>query len=694
VHQPARRLLACRPVAERQVRLADVTVEQPLRMMSGEGDVAGALQGQDWTATPLGPVAAWPHILRTLASLCLESEFPAAIAWGEGRALIYNEAYRRCCGVRHPEALGGDFADCWAALWPRFAPAFDAAASGRPARMADCAVAIPDRGAAREAHLTFSFSPVRDESGAVVAVMHVVEDGTARVVGERRAACLGDLAAAIGEAATSTTALALIDRKLGAYSTDLPFVLLYLLDEARGHARLACRVGLPAESAAAPAVIDLAGDASGTWPLAEVMRAGAATLVDGPAGRFGAPAASADGQAPSQALLLPVACAEMAPVTGVLVVGLSPRLPFDAAYRDFCLRLSSTLSGLLDAARAAEEERRQSEELRSVLMAELDHRVRNILASVQSMVTQTARGKPSRDDYVAVLRGRIAAMAHAHGLLTRQHWKGADVAEVLQEQLARYGAAVRLSGDPGCFIAPRDAINLTLAVHELATNAVSFGSLSAAGGRVDVRWSVADGREVPTVQLTWQESGGPPVPPVRHRGFGSQLIERTLRHVELSFEEAGVRCAIDIMLKQRDLTARVRPGVGAGPDKSRAPPPDAPLGGERVLVVEDEPGSANELCAVLEQAGAQVARTGAAAPDAAALARSGLSAAVVDVNRQAEIGFPIARRLLERGVRVFLLTGYEAIAVPPWLSEVPLLRKPLDAATLIERLAKSPAPGR
>lgn len=193
-------------------------------------------------------------------------------------------------------------------------------------------------------------------------------------------------------------------------------------------------------------------------------------------------------------------------------------------------------------------ELKQSEELQRLLSNELNHRVKNSLATVQSIVNQTLRRATDLEAARKTVNARILALASAHDLLTARAWAGADVAELVARAVAPFtGGQIAIAG-PSVDVLPGEALALSLALHELATNAAKYGALSRLEGRVDLRWGVQNEE----VHLTWHESGGPLVIPPSRRGFGSRLIEHASRdmsgQIGLEFAPEGVRCSITASL--------------------------------------------------------------------------------------------------------------------------------------------------
>ncbi len=189
--------------------------------------------------------------------------------------------------------------------------------------------------------------------------------------------------------------------------------------------------------------------------------------------------------------------------------------------------IKDALGRIVGASKIARDitERKRSEEQRTLLINELNHRVKNTLATVQSLAMQTLRASDDREGSLALFNSRIAALANAHDILTREHWAGADLWQVISQAMSPFRQGDRIAAKgPALRVTPRQALALSMALHELATNAVKYGALSNNTGRIAIDWRVEDG----VLTLDWRESGGPPVTPPRRKGFGTRLIERGL----------------------------------------------------------------------------------------------------------------------------------------------------------------------
>jgi PAS domain S-box-containing protein len=201
-------------------------------------------------------------------------------------------------------------------------------------------------------------------------------------------------------------------------------------------------------------------------------------------------------------------------------------------------------------------ERKAAEQRARLLIDELNHRVKNTLATVQSLASQSARGAPTPAAFRESFEGRLIALSKAHDQLTMHHWESADLRELVTGSLAPYAGAERvvLRGED-VVLRPRAVLTLAMAFHELATNAAKYGALSAPGGRVEIRWQPVEqeGRRRAQLQIEWQEHGGPAVAEPQQRGFGSKLIEGSVAAelggiARLLFAPEGLRCEMEIPL--------------------------------------------------------------------------------------------------------------------------------------------------
>jgi PAS domain S-box-containing protein len=194
-------------------------------------------------------------------------------------------------------------------------------------------------------------------------------------------------------------------------------------------------------------------------------------------------------------------------------------------------------------------EKIQAERLQQLLLAELNHRVKNTLAAVQAVVCQTLRNAPDLAAARNALSGRLVALAKAHDILTRQSWDGAGLADVIAETIAPHGEGARFDISPtDARLTPKVALAMSMALHELCTNAAKYGALSVASGRVAIQTSRADGR----LSIVWRESGGPAVAAPDHRGFGSRMLEGLARDLEgvatLDYRPEGLVCTVSAPL--------------------------------------------------------------------------------------------------------------------------------------------------
>ncbi|HEX2673754.1 MAG TPA: ATP-binding protein [Polyangiaceae bacterium] len=324
-------------------------------------DTGAVIARKDWRATALGAIERWPAVLRRTVRVCLESGFPFAIAWGPERTQLYNDAFSSICGGKHPAALGQDMRTCWASAWPVLGPSFERAQSGIGSFVEDGRLFLDRRGVLEEAFLSFSFSPIRDDDGAIPGVLLTVIETTQKVLEARRATLLRDLLTSSAAAESVGEAWVLAMRALDGAPFDVPFAFVYAIDASGNEVELVARTQSTPERYC-PAKLDLRPERA-RWPLAEVLRAKRYRVLDGLSERFELETIGPYPEPPRSAILLPISLPGSHSPHALLMVGTSPRLILDHQYCAFFDRVAATMATSVASARAHEEQRRRAEQL-------------------------------------------------------------------------------------------------------------------------------------------------------------------------------------------------------------------------------------------------------------------------------------------------------------------------------------------
>jgi signal transduction histidine kinase len=330
------------------------------QVFAGKGEMAALVRETDWSKTPIGPVESWPQSLRTAVSICLDSRHPIVLWWGPERWMFYNDAYRPMLGqTKHPQFLGASGQACWAEIWSIIGPMMDQViATGEATWSEDLFLLMSRSGYLEETYFTFSYSPIRDESGKPSGIFNACTESTARVLADRRMKTLREMsveARSVDEAAQGCAAI------LGHNPKDVPFALVYLADGSR--LRLAGRAGIDAGTLASPVAVELEAPDAGGWPLARVASHQRGEHVTGLAERFDCLPRDPWDQPPHEAMVLPFARAGAAGAAGVLVLGVNPRRAFDDDYRGFFDLVAGRVAAAVSNARAFEEERERAAKL-------------------------------------------------------------------------------------------------------------------------------------------------------------------------------------------------------------------------------------------------------------------------------------------------------------------------------------------
>jgi PAS domain S-box-containing protein len=333
-------------------------------------------------------------------------------------------------------------------------------------------------------------------------------------------------------------------------------------------------------------------------------------------------------------------------------------------------------------------ERKRAEERIQLLMREVNHRSKNLLALVQAVARLTVANSPQ--EFLTRFEERIRALAASQDLLVRDGWSGVPLEALIRSQLAHFadliGARIHLEGPP-VEVNAQAAQALGMAIHELATNAGKYGALANAAGVVRVTWSLqAQAGGAPLLSMAWVERGGPPVTKPSRRGFGSTVIETMAKlslgaTIELDFAPEGFSWRLECAGGQAIAARREREaGRASAPSASRA---------ARILVVEDEALVALEAAAALERAGyAVLGPVASLAPAMAILDREGCDGAVLDIDLGGETSEPLAQRLQAAGVPFVTMSGAPRDLQPSIFRAGPFLAKPVTGQTLVAALKR------
>jgi light-regulated signal transduction histidine kinase (bacteriophytochrome)/CheY-like chemotaxis protein len=344
----------------------------------------------------------------------------------------------------------------------------------------------------------------------------------------------------------------------------------------------------------------------------------------------------------------------------------------------------------------AHVERQLAAERQELLIAELNHRVRNILSLIRGVVRQSRGSAASLDDYVRELDGRIHALARAHNQITSDSWGPAPLRGLIETEAAAYLAArsdrVRTEG-PDVLLDPLAFATVALVFHELVTNSAKYGGLSDSG-RVSVSWRL---NEAGDLLIDWCENGGPAVQAPTRQGFGSTIIRRSIPYdlggsARIDYKLAGVEahfCVPARHVTQRRGPQPAIPDPHAAIGDERLPDSSQPLAGQIVLLVEDSLIIAMDAEDVLGQLGAERVVAAASVRQALEAIDASLpTLALLDINLGDETSFPIAERLLQRGIPFAFATGYgDQAALPPAFGSIPVLQKPYTIAGVSRELS-------
>jgi len=467
-----------------------------LAFLRSGGETGALIAERDWSASPIGPISAWPQSLLGALGMLLHSPTPIVMLWGPQGVMLYNDAYSVFAGARHPKLLGSNVLEGWPEVADFNAHVMEVGLAGGQLTYKNQELVLYRNGRAENVVMNLDYSPVFGEDGAPAGVIAFVLETTEQVRAEAALKAERDRARNVLEGMTDGFMLLGHD-----------FTILEINAE-----------GIRVDGRHRDTFIGQ--NHWDVWPDTYDMPLGALYR-----------------QAMSQRTAF----------------ALENRYEFpDGRVVWLDVRGNPVNEGLAVFFRDITERKLAEEHLR-LMVHELNHRVKNSLATVQAIAAQTLRGGGATPEVREALTSRLLALAKAHDVLTDARWSGARLEEIAAQAAEPYGAdRFRIVGPP-VTLPPRTAIAMALAFHELATNAAKYGALSNAAGQVDLSWTVAEQPDPRRLHLTWREAGGPPVAAPTRRGFGSRLIQRGLAaefvgEVRMDFQASGLICQVDVAL--------------------------------------------------------------------------------------------------------------------------------------------------
>jgi PAS domain S-box-containing protein len=462
------------------------------RLLEGCGETGQLLRHFDWASTPLGSLQDWPPSMAALITGALRSPVPMAMLWGPEGVMIYNDGYAKIAGMRHPAIFGSKVREAWSEAADFNDNVMKTCLSGGVLSYRDQELTLDRNGYPETVWMDLDYSPILDDTGAPVGVVGIVVETTKRVLLERRIAAENDRLMQIFEQAPAFIAM------LSGETHEVEMANPAFSDLV-GSRRLRGRD-----------LIEVLPELAGQEIMLLLGRSWKSGLAERRIGMQISLSLEEDGWRRSENRYADLVCQpvrnDAGEVTHIFLHG----------------------SDVTDRVLA---ERRQR-----LLVSEMNHRVKNTLATILAIVRQTLRGAQSLKVAQAVLSDRIMALARAQDLLVSDHWHGADVGVVVRSAITVHGASERFDvSGPSFPLNARAALALSLALHELGTNAIKYGALSSDLGRISVTWAAEDEH----FGLEWRECGGPAVSTPIRKGFGSMLIERNLA------SEIGGRVKVD-----------------------------------------------------------------------------------------------------------------------------------------------------
>ncbi len=470
------------------------------------GECGRLFRDFDWTKSCLGVPELWPVELRTLVNVMLGSLQPMLIVWGPQQITLYNDGYALMCGNRHPGAFGHPFKDLWFDIWDKVEPIIDAAYAGHGTSMDDIEFIMHRKGYPEETHFSFSYTPVRDPSGAVLGMFCACSEITNEVLMRREQERRQESLRQVFELSPGGIATLVGPDHVFEFANEEYYAIIGAKRDI---------IGKPVVEA-----------------VSEVVRQGYIEILD-TVYRTGAPFVTK-----GQSIEL-----NRGPA------GERQTRMIDLVYQPMRNAMGA-ISGILVQVQDVTE-RLAEERHRELVAHELGHRLKNQLAMVQAIASQTLRSAPDVTVARQTLVERITILSRAHDTVIQGGLGSSTVRNLVGQMLSVHDDPNEprfVVEGPDIRVGSRPALSLSLILHELATNAVKYGALSSLTGTVEISWGIA-GEAMDRFEFLWQEKNGPAVRPPQREGAGSRLIRAGIAgaagsQVTLAYDPSGVSCRV------------------------------------------------------------------------------------------------------------------------------------------------------
>jgi signal transduction histidine kinase/FixJ family two-component response regulator len=677
----------------------DLPAGSEMSFLAGGGQNSALMRSIDWSSTPLGPIRTWPQSLRTALSICMSSRFPITLYWGPEFLMLYNDDLLPMVGAnKHPWALGRPafevLPEIRAIIEPLLRKVID---TGEAIWSEDLMLPLQRGEAPEEGYFTFTYSPVRDESGGVGGVFCAVLETTDKVIEGRRLRLLNALAAAATQAKTPAQACALAAAQLAHAPSDVPFALIYLVDEGEGVARRVGASNIDTDSPLAPAT--MAPGEHAPWPFPSSRTPGQKRFVpleQGPGGARGA-------------MVLPIERAGGGAPLGFIVAGLSALLRSSESYERFHLLLSASISQAVSNAAAYEAERKRAESLaeldraKTTFFSNVSHEFRTpltlMLAPIQDMLAAPTGDPVDRSSVELLNRNALRLLKLVNTLLEFSRIEAgrieaiyepvdlsaltADLASMFRAAIERAGLALIVDCAPLHEPVYVDREMWEKIVLNLLSNAFKF----TFEGSIAVRLR----QDGPQVVLEVADTGIGIAESDRPRLF--ERFHRIEGARSRSHEGSGIGLALIqelVRLHGGEVRVRSRPGVGTA-FEVRIPRGSAHLAQERVHAARTLPSTAVRADVYVEEALRWGATSGEhPVPPEAVLGAVASRDRILFADDNADMREYVARLLRERWDVETVGDGLAALEAirrdPPALVLCDVMMPGLDGFALVEVL--------